>query len=405
MNTISQYVTNSYIAQRSQSVQKAVRMQKNTMPNGSGAFGADREYERSSGTTAREVSEIRRMLTGMERTQTDGSQRSAAKSTANRTAMDSILDSMQRYSDSVRTQRQQAKDTSLTKKKCSYHFKSISAQIIRSKTSMAARQAVSQATREILKLKREKMSGKYDSEEIEAAILHAESMERIARKKVKHLEAEELAKAAGSSMMDTENTGKADDPKEEGERFFTYEREVEQTDTVSVYAKDSVEALSLSETISDEEPFQDGLVIGAPDPAPDMEDLTEAAINAMMQGMEDLTDEVMDALSQGMRDLMDEMGLSDLADLMGAGENDPDPEELKLVKIKHRTKEMKEIAEADSAYLKAFFEHLARQQSMGIQGMPQGFSGSPGDVAAGGITDGGLSGADAAGQPAVDIAL
>ncbi|MBP5384264.1 MAG: hypothetical protein J6Y57_04755, partial [Lachnospiraceae bacterium] len=329
MNTISQYVTNSYIAQRSQSVQKAVRMQKNTTPNGSGAFGADREYERSSGTTAREVSEIRRMLTGMERTQTDGSQRSAAKSTANRTAMDSILDSMQRYSDSVRTQRQQAKDTSLTKKKCSYHFKSISAQIIRSKTSMAARQAVSQATREILKLKREKMSGKYDSEEIEAAILHAESMERIARKKVKHLEAEELAKAAGSSMMDTENTGKPDDPKKEGERFFTYEREVEQTDTVSVYAKDSVEALSLSETISDEEPFQDGLVIGAPDPAPDMEDLTEAAINAMMQGMEDLTDEVMDALSQGMRDLMDEMGLSDLADLMGAGENDPDPEELK----------------------------------------------------------------------------
>ena len=38
----------------------------------------------------------------------------------------------------------------------------------------------------------------YDSEEIEAAISHAKAIERVAKKKVRHLEEEELAKACGA---------------------------------------------------------------------------------------------------------------------------------------------------------------------------------------------------------------
>lgn len=355
MNTITQYVRNSYSVQRSMTMQKNIKMQSSvgTGVSGTGAGTSDRA-ERTD--TAREVSEIRRMLTGMERTQTEGSSTSKRSSSA-RTVMDSILSDMQSHSDSIRTRRQQTKDTSLSKKKLNYHFKNISTQIVRSKTSMAARQVAVQATREVLSLKRDKLSGKYDSEEIEAAILHAQSMERIARKKVRHLEEEELAKAAGATFMET---GENQKPEPDGERYFEYEYQEEQTDTI---------------TYSDDTPP------GSPDALPDTgADLSDPSIlqdaiagnnnllsdlSSMLSDMDDLTREVMDAFNEGMRDLMDEMGLSDLADSLMSG-NDPDPEELKMIRIKHRTKEMKEMAEADAAYLKAVFEQLERQKSSPI---------------------------------------
>ena len=106
---------------------------------------------------------------------------------------DSYMSNMQKYSELLRTQRTKAKDVSGKLKKLKYHYKDISSKIMRSKTSAMARQVVSQAKREVLRLKREKQSGKYDSEEIDAAIVHAKAMERIARKKVKHLEEEEMA--------------------------------------------------------------------------------------------------------------------------------------------------------------------------------------------------------------------
>ena len=111
---------------------------------------------------------------------------------------------MQKYSELLRTQRTKAKDVSGKLKKLKYHYKDISSKIMRSKTSAMARQVVSQAKREVLRLKREKQSGKYDSEEIDAAIVHAKAMERIARKKVKHLEEEELAKACGGLCADNQ---------------------------------------------------------------------------------------------------------------------------------------------------------------------------------------------------------
>lgn len=108
-----------------------------------------------------------------------------------------ILSSTLNYGENLKAKRQQLKDASLEVKKLKYQFKNLSAQIMRSKTSASARQVVGQAKREVLRLKQEKQRGSCDSEELEAAINHAKAMERIARKKVKHLEEEELAKACG----------------------------------------------------------------------------------------------------------------------------------------------------------------------------------------------------------------
>ena len=92
------------------------------------------------------------------------------------TGINSILGSIQSYSDTLRMQKQQSNATALKLKKLKYHFKNISSKILSSKTSVTARQVASQARREVLRLNREKQNEKYDSEEIEAAITHAKAM-------------------------------------------------------------------------------------------------------------------------------------------------------------------------------------------------------------------------------------
>lgn len=68
----------------------------------------------------------------------------------------SVIDSTQSYGERIRIQRQKAQATALKLKKLKYRFKSLSAKIIRSKTSYAAKQVAGQARREALRLKNEK---------------------------------------------------------------------------------------------------------------------------------------------------------------------------------------------------------------------------------------------------------
>ena len=135
------------------------------------------------------VTDIRRMLARDDR--------NGQTQVANSWGQDSIVTSTLSYSESLRNQRQQTKNTTLALKKLKYQFKSISSKILRSKTSQAAKQAAGQARREIMRLKRQKQNSDSDSEEIDAAIAHAQAMERVAKKKAKHLEEEEMVKAAG----------------------------------------------------------------------------------------------------------------------------------------------------------------------------------------------------------------
>ena len=82
MNTISQNVQNSYIVQRSLAVRKSAKMQMQTAGNSFAMKGASGDtYADTSKSTAQEVSEIRRMLTGIERENNGESSTSAKKIT------------------------------------------------------------------------------------------------------------------------------------------------------------------------------------------------------------------------------------------------------------------------------------------------------------------------------------
>lgn len=295
---------------------------KKTQNNQKSIFGAKNKSS---------VTDIRRMLSrNSQSTQTQA---------ANSWGQDSIVTSSLSYSESLRNQRQQTKNTTLALKKLKYQFKNISSKILRSKTSQAAKQAAGQARREVLRLKRQKQSGNYD-EEIEAAINHAKAMERVAKKKAKHLEEEEMAKAARGIWQ--------------GEKVCTDEEE------------------RTSDTDQNTDPeAKEELPCEASDAQSDMDlekydypQLDEFLLQTseLMVEISDFTSEMMQELSDSMRDMMDEMGMDELSDTMLSVKKDIDPADIKMMKIKHRNKEMKEIVKADAEYLKAVFDRLEKMK-------------------------------------------
>lgn len=258
----------------------------------------------------------------------------------------------QSYGESLRAQRQQAKDTSLSLKKLKYQFKSLSTKILRSKTSLAARQAAGQARREILRLKSQKQSGKYDNEELEAAIEHAKAMERVAKKKARHLEEEEMAKCTGGPCA--------------GSRIEEEQLSDEETKAMEENPDDALKHADEPELVQGQEETDK---MAAPDPAM-LQNYANcwSALESMedvLSSLDEFSDEILKEFSESMKELFDEMGLDELSDSILSVEKDMDPADLKMMKIKHRNKEMKDIVRADAKYLKTVFDHLEKTRSEG----------------------------------------
>ena len=295
------------------------------------------------------VTDIRRMLARDDR--------NGQMQAANSWSQDSIVTSSLSYSESLRNQRQQTKNTTLALKKLKYQFKNISSKILRSKTSQAAKQAAGQARREVLRLKRQKQSGNYDDDEIEAAINHAKAMERVAKKKAKHLEEEELTKAAGGiwqgDRISEEETKDAQDAEAENvqnaEEMSAESSEEEMSRDLSAYEYAGSEAYA-----GDSYDISDHIDLGI--------DAFYAQTGDFMSEMSDFTSEMMQEMSDSLRDLMEEMGLDGLSDNAVSVNREMDPADLKMMKIKHRNKEMKDIVKADAEYLKAVFNHLEKMK-------------------------------------------
>ncbi len=326
----------------------------------------------------KDLSEIKKQLVEMRRTGQELKPQTAARQTMKTTVMDSILNSEKAYGESIRTNRQQARSTATEKKKFNYHFKNLSSQILRSKTSTSARQVVSMAMREVMRLKREKQSGKYNAEEVEAAILHAEAMERVARKKVKHLEQEELVKASGKAAPETEI--KEAEPEEEGRSAKEAEQTAENEETAR--GEEASEEAGVSDTVN------------------------RYLQEDMPADLNELTGEMLKEISSALQEMMEELGVEDEEVL---SPEEMTPEDLKEVQIRHRNKEMKEIVKADAEYLKAVFDELERQKNAGGPDLKQAGDGAV-DLSGSGASFGsgsaeGMAGPATTEGAAVDVAL
>ena len=228
--------------------------------------------------------------------------------------INSILTNSQDYAEQLRTQRQQRQSTIAAIKRIKYNYKSISSRILRSKTSLSARQAAGQARREAIRLRRQKLTNSEDSEALDAAINHAKAMERVALKKARHLEQEELAEAAGGTF--SELLTEEDIEKDIDAELLLTEEDIEEYEDVET----EIEADNIAELLSE--------------------------------------------LYGPIDELLEDMGLSEITEAVTISADDMSAEDLKELKIKHRNKEMKEIVKADTEYLKAVFDNLAKDISM-----------------------------------------
>lgn len=273
----------------------------------------------------------------------------------------SVVEQSVSYADQLKASRKKFKEISNEKKKLQYSFKKISSQIIRSKNSVSARSAVQAAKREVMRLKRLRNTGEYDDEELQLAIDHAKSMEQVARKKAVHLEQEEMVerhqKGFGAALEEIEDK-KAEDENENPEELEELEDSEELADAANEGGLD-VDSQYIPEMDLQYE-LQQSLEELLAENQYELEEMmasiaenTEQVADASSQSMT----EMMDQMNQAMSEMMEDLDLTELSETLYAPDPNMSEDDLKMLKIKHRAKEMKEIAEADKEYLKGLMEH------------------------------------------------
>ncbi len=295
-----------------------------------------------------------------------------------------LLEQSRNYTESLRKARTEKKNTNQKLKKLRYNYKSISSQLLRSRTSIDAAKVARKARRQLVMLKGKRLHErqKYDSYELEAAINHAQSMVRVARKKVKHLQEEEMVKVKGgpcageleerkeqeNELTDEERdylerlasggtgSGAAESSGADGMGNETGSSVVSQED---VHQARQEQAQTYEEVMSQSDLQEELRML-------ELQHAMEAA-DSMTDAMSDLTDDMWDS----MRDLLEELGLSELEEGTSRVEVEMDPADYKMMKLKHRLEEMRAIAEADSKYLKAMFNKLEKSKAAAAQAVSQ----------------------------------
>ncbi len=299
------------------------------------------KVKHSSSEAGYQAAKLRRMANSAKNDFTD-------KKTVQSKSSLSIFNSA--YTDSLREARAKKKDTGLSMKKLQYDFKKVSSEIIRSKTSTAAKSAASKARRETLRLKRLKASGEYDSEEIEAAITHAKSMERIAKKKAAHLEQEEMIKVTdkGDASLSLGDALKAESKKNSSDETGKDSSDITNGNISSEYSEDDFPAAS--EQMQTEIQAQQELA------QKEAQAMQEELAYELSENME----EMMSELSDEMQEMMENF---DMMEMLSGPVGKMSSDDFEMLKTKHRTDEMKEIAKADKEYLKVIFDKLQREKA------------------------------------------
>ena len=211
-----------------------------------------------------------------------------------------------------------AKSPAWKKKRFPYNHKEISAQLMRTKTPGEASRVAARARRRVAQLLRSKKNSEYDEAEIEAALLHAEQMERVAVKRKKHLEIEEQAA-----------------------------RGIEQTKTEAMMEQEE-ESGAVEETAGTE---------GADETGTEEELLNGMSEEDIEQILRELEQE-MEAIEESADDFAESMD-----EMSEALSGDMEPADLEEMKKKHRADEQRDIIRADMKYLKALFDKLAREKA------------------------------------------
>lgn len=194
-----------------------------------------------------------------------------------------------------------------TKKRLPYSYKQISTRLLQTKKSGNAHQVLISARQKVVSLRLMYKNGEYNDDEVFAALMHAQAITRVAKKRMKHLEEEERVDKKGGFC--------------EGD----LEEKAEEASEKQAHKEDKAKM-----------------------------DLQR--MQKLMEQYERMMEEAMKELErlERMDELSDEMGLNGAVSM--------DPEDLELMKKKHRADEMRGIMEADMKYLKFMFDKLEKEK-------------------------------------------
>lgn len=271
------------------------------------------------------------------------------------------------YAESLRASRAKNQKTKTKVKKLRYSFKAISSQIMKSKTSVTARQVAGKAKREVVRLRQKKLSAQYDPEEVQIALTHALKIERVAKKKVKHLLEEEKVKVTGGPCAgELEENSEPSDKEKAEEAIAAMENGMSGEDAAAMQQRRAMSSQEQAQYIQEQMQAMQEMMQAQME---QMQYAMEMAQEQMQASMEDMMTDFMEEMEESMKELLEESGLSELLEEMAGGfDMEMDPADYHMMKLKHRAKELKEIAEADAEYLKAVFDRLERMKDSAMQG-------------------------------------
>lgn len=267
-------------------------------------------------------------------------------------------------------------DEEMASADATYNGKQVENKIRSAKTSMSAGQAVLTAKRKVQELKRKLNTGDGDPDDLHLALVHAERMEAVARKKKHHLELEELAKV---TMERDEQKNRAEETADSirGALMQLTEEEI-------AAKEDEIWEERLRRLDEITEQASEGA-------------LSENAKDQMIKDLADFGEEMLQQLEEAMA----------LVEGMEVIDPHMDEQELKELKRKHRNQEEKAMVKADMDYLKEMIKRQL-QKGAGVPGMGSGAAmgsgaGASGNPALFGAFSGSGAAAGGVGLPSVDL--
>ena len=217
------------------------------------------------------------------------------------------------------------------RKKLQYNFKRLSNQIMRTKTSINAKQLTTKAKFQIADLRMKLISGDYDYVEIHNALTHAEKIARVAKKRLKNLQEEENIEKTGRQGLT--------DPEE----MKTEKEEDDEIIDTSSMSKEELEQLA----------------------------------KELQEEMEKIEKELEEAI-KSQDDLMEEF--------VQGSNRQMEPHDLEMLKKKHSADEMRDIMKADMEYLRALFDKLSKEKETAPSALGNDSSDSSSDSGSAGVS-------------------
>ena len=205
----------------------------------------------------------------------------------------------------------------VAKKRLPYSFKEISTRLLNTKKSGNAQRVLLSAKQKVASLRLMYKGGVYDDDEVFAALMHAQAIAKVAKKRVKNLEEEERAERKIGRDGDDNKLCEAD-----------VEEKTEEATSKQAHK----------------------------------EEMQQRKAKLDMQRMQQLMEKYERMMQDAMKEL-EQLENMDASDEMGiSGEISMDPADLELMKKKHRADEMRAIMEADMKYLKFMFDKLEKEK-------------------------------------------